>query len=73
MAHKMIKYKQKKISVVDIHGKKHLFIEGEHIPLSPTNKAGRHRSLHLPYQEFSSLHELGKAIVDYRAMDKKKG
>lgn len=72
MAQKVTIYKGKKISVVDVHGRRHLFIEGEHIPTKAARKAGPYWSVHQPYQEFSTLHDLGKAIVDYRALDKKK-
>jgi len=72
MASKMIAYKKRKVSVVDVHGRKHLFIDGEHIPVTAIAKSGRYWSIHLPYKQFSNLHDLGKAIVDYRAMDEKK-
>ncbi len=72
MANKMVTYKRKKVSVVEVHGRKHLFINGEHIPVTAARKSGPYWSTHLPYQKFPSLHNLGKAIVDYRAMDQKK-
>lgn len=72
MANKMITYRKKKVSVIDVHGRKHLFIDGEHIPVTAVAKARRYWSTHLPYQQFSTLHDLGKAIVEYRAMDEKK-
>ncbi len=65
-------YKGKKISVVNVHGEKHLFISGEHIPTKAAGKGDAYWSAHFPYQEFDNLHDLGKAIVDYRAMDERK-
>jgi hypothetical protein len=73
MASKNLQYKRKRISVVEIHGQQHLFIEGEHIPATQAKKSGPYISPHLPYQTFENLHELGKAVVEYRHMDKKKG
>jgi hypothetical protein len=71
MAIQSSRYKGHRIGVVDVHGKKHLFIEGEHIPATATQKDRRYISPHLPYQSFDTLRELGKAIVEYRSMDQK--
>ncbi len=68
-----IVYRKQKVRVVDVHDQKHLFIDGEHIPVKSDQQAGRYWSAQLPYQKFSSLHDLAKAIVDYRNLDKKKG
>jgi hypothetical protein len=68
-----IVYKKHKVRVVEVHDQKHLFINGEHIPVTADPQGGRYRSAHLPYQKFSSLHDLAKAIVDYRNLDKKQG
>jgi hypothetical protein len=66
-------YKKHKVRVVDVHDQQHLFINGEHIPVTAARPEGRYWSAHLPYQKFNSLHDLAKAIVDYRNLDKKKG
>lgn len=72
MPTKTIIHKKKKVTVTEVHNKKHLFINDEYIPVKAIKKSGPYLSLHLPYQKFSTLHELGKAIVDYRATDEKK-
>lgn len=72
MAIKSLLYNKHRIGVVNVHGQKHLFIEGEHIPAVPTNKNQDYVSPHLPYQKFRTLEDLGKAIVDYRDLDQKK-
>lgn len=71
MAIKNLRYKKQRISVVNVHGQDHLFVEGEHIAAKPTKKNANYISPHLPYQTFPSLQELGKAVVEYRGMDKK--
>lgn len=73
MARNSIVYKKAKVRVVDVHDQKHLFINGEHIPVTADQQTGPYWSAHLPYQKFNTLHDLAKAIVDYRNLDKKKG
>ena len=72
MPTKTISYLKRKVGVADVHGRKHLFIDGEFIPTQQDKKGGPYISNHLPYQSFANLHDLGKAIVDYRALDEKK-
>ncbi len=72
MASKNLRYKNNRIGVVDVHGQRHLFIEGEHIPAVATGKDRQFISPHLPYQKFATLQDLGKAIVEYRGMDQRK-
>lgn len=67
MSNKGLRYKRKRISVVKIHGRDHLFIEEECIPVSQMKKRGPYTSPLLPYQTFKSLHDLAKAVIDYRA------
>jgi hypothetical protein len=71
MATKNLRYKGHRIGVVNIHNRDHLFIEGEHIPATAAKKAGPFISPHLPYQSFPTLQDLGKAVVEYRGMDKR--
>ena len=72
MTTKNLRYKNNRIGVVNIHGQSHLFIEGEHIPAVATQKNKGFVSPHLPYQKFETLPDLGKAIIEYREMDRKK-
>jgi len=72
MALKNLVYKKRRIGVVDVHGQKHLFIDGEHVPATPPKKKLGYISPHLPYQSFATLQDLGKAVVEYRSMDEKR-
>lgn len=72
MAIKSLRHKNHRIGVVNVHGQDHLFVEGEYIPAVATKKNQDYISPHLPYQKFSTLQDLGKAIVDYREMDQKR-
>ncbi len=72
MARADYRYRGKRISVVDVHGSRHLFIDGEHIRTESRGRSGRYWSKHLPYREFATLRELAQAIVDYRALDEAK-
>ena len=67
MPKKVLRYKRKRISVVNIHGRDHLFIEAECIPASRFKQRGPYTSPLLPYQNFKSLIDLAKAVIDYRA------
>jgi len=69
---KSISYKGKRISVVEVQGAKQLFLDSEHIPVKVRGRSGPYWSRHLPYVEFPTLEQLGRAIVDYRALDEKK-
>ena len=69
MAQKAGRYKGKQIKVLEVQGASHLFIDDEHIRAKARKPKGPYWSKHMPYLEFQTLHDLGRAIVDYRALD----
>ncbi len=69
MARTAFRYRGKRISVVEVHGSRHLFINDEHIPTTSRGRSGPYWSKHVPYRGFATLRELAQAIVDYRALD----
>ncbi len=57
-------YKGKKIEVREEQGAKRLYLDGKPVEVILDGATGTYSSLRLPYSNYSSLKELGRALVD---------
>ena len=64
MSNDEISYKGKKIKATMNEGKPDLFVNGKRLPVSFDEEAASYNTSILPYQTFSTLQDLAKAVID---------
>ena len=57
-------YREKKIEVKEENNKKKLFVDGKEIEIFLDARSGTFSCQGLPYARYSSLEELGRALID---------